>query len=150
MDNQNYDCIVVGQGLAGTCLSFEFIRRNKRILVVDKDVGAKCSAVAAGTFNPLVFKSFTPTWMAPVLLPYLKSFYGELGLYLGLSILNNRSVVKSMKSEDQRSLWMVKTNDEVSSQFMRDDIAENVNGLHSNHGFGFVEKKRKYSSSYNS
>lgn len=140
MNTSDFDCIVVGQGLAGTCLSFELIRQQKKVLVVDQDIGARCSAVAAGTFNPLVFKTFSPTWKAHELLPYLKSFYLDLGSFLNRPILNERSVVKSMKSTDQRRLWNIKSQDEDSRPFMRSALEEKVHGVHSNHGFGFVEQ----------
>jgi glycine/D-amino acid oxidase-like deaminating enzyme len=132
--------MVVGQGLAGTCLSFELIRHHKKVLVIDQEAGARCSAVAAGTFNPLVFKTFSPTWKAHELLPYLKSFYLDLGSFLNRPILNERSVVKSMKSKDQQRLWNIKSQDEDSRSFMRSELEDNIHGLHSNHGFGLVEQ----------
>jgi glycine oxidase len=45
-----------------------------------------------------------------------------------------------MKSENQRRLWESKTHDEDSGSFMRDSIVEEVHGLHSDFGYGFVQE----------
>ena len=47
------DYLIVGQGLAGSMLAFELIKRKQRVLVVDNDLQGSSSQVAAGLINPI-------------------------------------------------------------------------------------------------
>jgi len=51
------DFIIVGQGLAGTLLAYDLISNNKKILIIDKNLKASSSKVAAGMINPVAMKS---------------------------------------------------------------------------------------------
>ena len=51
---------IVGQGLAGTCLAWEFWQRGVEFSLVDRETGGS-SRVAAGLVNPVTGKNFEPS-----------------------------------------------------------------------------------------
>lgn len=59
------DLLIVGQGLAGSHLALEGIRRGHRVTVVDLHRGASSSRISAGLLNPAAGRRFTlqrDTW----------------------------------------------------------------------------------------
>ena len=67
--------MIVGQGLAGSCLALSLLERGKKILVADLMDAHSASRVAAGMFNPITSKVRATTWNAEVLFPFLHTFY---------------------------------------------------------------------------
>lgn len=61
MSERAYDCLIVGQGLAGTTLAWHLIQRGVRVLVVDRELTSTASRVAAGLMTPLTGKRFAVT-----------------------------------------------------------------------------------------
>ena len=49
----NYDVIIVGQGLAGSLLAWQLIKSGKRVFVIDNHHHQAASSVASGLFNPV-------------------------------------------------------------------------------------------------
>lgn len=74
--------IIIGQGLAGSCLALELLRRGLEPLVIDWPETNSASMVAAGLFNPVTSRVKTSTWMAGVLFPYLDEFYRQSEIFL--------------------------------------------------------------------
>ena len=50
------DYIVVGQGIAGSCLAYELLQRNKKIVLIDESWKDSACLVAAGVINPITGK----------------------------------------------------------------------------------------------
>jgi glycine oxidase len=69
--------IIVGQGLAGTCLAWSLWRRGVKFLIVDRGAGGS-SQVAAGMVNPVTGKNFEPSWRIAEFLPEALAFYAEV------------------------------------------------------------------------
>ena len=45
--------LIIGQGIAGSCLAWELKRRGSEFTVADRPVAETASRVAAGLVNPL-------------------------------------------------------------------------------------------------
>ena len=71
------DYIIVGQGIAGTALAITLINRGKTVIVIDDNSISACSRVAAGNFNPIVFKRLVKSWKADELIPFSDNFYNH-------------------------------------------------------------------------
>jgi glycine/D-amino acid oxidase-like deaminating enzyme len=135
-----FDYLIVGQGLSGTCLAITLENKyKKKVAVVDRDSGIKCSRVAAGTFNPVAFKVFSPTWGAAEFVPFLKKYFGEISAKWSTELIRERPVFKTIKSEEQRNLWKQKSMEMPSSRFMEKDMIEGITGVKSTYGFGVVK-----------
>lgn len=68
---------IIGQGLAGTCLAWDFWFRGVEFHLVDREMGGS-SRVAAGLVNPITGKNFEPTARIAEFLPKALSFYSTI------------------------------------------------------------------------
>jgi glycine/D-amino acid oxidase-like deaminating enzyme len=98
------DILIVGQGLAGTCLAFRLIQKGYRPMVIDQPAISSSSRVAAGMMNPLVFRYLTLSWKAIQALPLAKIFYHEMEAFLKSKFLYDIPVAK-LFSETDADLW---------------------------------------------
>lgn len=113
MKKTEVDYIIVGQGLAGTVLAHTLLKYNKKILVIDEGNSTNASKVAAGLYNPIVFKRLVKSWMIDELLPVMDEFYGELELTLNENFYYKKQIVKLFAEEQERVLWEKKCNEPV-------------------------------------
>jgi glycine oxidase len=72
------DCLIVGQGIAGTVLAFTLQQRGWRVLVADPGEPHSASQIAAGLVNPITGHRLVKTWLADELFPFLHQFYPAL------------------------------------------------------------------------
>jgi glycine oxidase len=100
-----YDYLIVGQGISGSLLSHELIQRGGKILVIDNYHKSSSTMVAAGLYNPIVFKRFVKTWMADELIPFAKEKYLELEDLLQEKFHDDRLMLKIFSSEEEKELW---------------------------------------------
>ncbi|MES2475216.1 MAG: FAD-dependent oxidoreductase [Verrucomicrobiota bacterium] len=68
------DWVIVGQGLAGTCLAWALWERGAPFRLIDRGHGGS-SRVAAGMINPVTGKNFEPSWRIAEFLPEALAFY---------------------------------------------------------------------------
>ena len=57
------DVIVVGQGIAGTLLAHDLLDAHQSVAVIDINLKASATRVAAGLINPVGMKRCTPSTM---------------------------------------------------------------------------------------
>jgi len=103
------DYLIVGQGLAGTCLALQLIKRKKSVLVFDEPEKNRASSVAAGLFNPVTGKMMTKTWKADKLFPYLHSFYSEAEELLKSKFYYPFPLYRPFISAEEQNEWMGKS-----------------------------------------
>jgi len=101
----NTDVIVVGQGIAGTCLSYQFSRNKIDFMVIDNSHARSSSMVAAGLINPIVFKRLTKSWMADELMSYLHTFYREFETVIGISFYDRKSILRVLNTAEEINRW---------------------------------------------
>jgi len=121
MEEVKRDFIIVGQGIAGSVLALELIKRGKSIIVIDKPELSTSSRVAAGIWNPVVFKRLTKSWMIDELTPCLNEFYSSAEKILGVKFLEERKIAKLFTEEQEINLWKKKVNED-----MRDYLSEEI------------------------
>lgn len=117
----NRDIIIVGQGIAGSVLALELIKRGKSVIVIDKPELSSSSRVAAGIWNPVVFKRLTKSWMIDELCPCLNKFYIGAEKLLNAKFLEERKIAKLFTEEQEINLWKKKL-----SEDMRDYLSEEI------------------------
>jgi glycine/D-amino acid oxidase-like deaminating enzyme len=59
---QSFDLIVLGGGIAGCCMAWESIRRNRRVALVDQPNPSTSSRVAAGLITPITGNRLASSW----------------------------------------------------------------------------------------
>lgn len=100
------DYIVVGQGLAGTVLSYTLLKRGKKVLVIDNGEGYSSSKAAAGIFNPVTGKRLVKTWQADTLFPFLHQFYTELEQTLQQTFFYPKHIYRPFVSIEEQNSWI--------------------------------------------
>jgi glycine oxidase len=92
--------IVVGQGLAGTCLAWSLWRRGVEFTLIDCGTGGS-SRVAAGLINPITGKNFEPSWRIAEFLPDALEFYAGVEPEIGRQIWYPFPVLRLASSEKE-------------------------------------------------
>ncbi|TAE35875.1 MAG: FAD-binding oxidoreductase [Runella slithyformis] len=105
-NDQKYDYLIVGQGIAGSVLAWTLHQRGHRVLIINNSAAPASSKVAAGIFNPLTGKKLVRTWKADELFPFAHRFYANLQDSLRAQLLHFCSVYRPYRSiEEQNSYW---------------------------------------------
>lgn len=107
------DYIIVGQGLAGTILSQTLLNEGKSVIVIDKREMSQASRIAAGLYNPVVFKRLVKSWMADELVPFMDRFYGDAEQLLDTKFYHKKQIVRLFAEEQEKELWLKKNNEPV-------------------------------------
>src|SRR3954469_7566385 len=102
------ELLIVGRGLAASVLMHTCARYNLKFRVIGRTDLSSCSIVAAGIWNPIVFKRMTQSWMASELVPFLKEFYSSCGDSRGKKFITSRRIVRVFAETQEKTLWQKK------------------------------------------
>ena len=110
--------IIVGQGIAGSVLSWHLLQQGKKVLVIDHREKPSSSEIALGIYNPVVFKRMTKSWKAEEIIPTAEKFYSEMENALGVKALHKNLILKIFSSKDERTFWEKKMHNGEAKDFM--------------------------------
>ncbi|HYG16800.1 MAG TPA: FAD-dependent oxidoreductase, partial [Bacteroidia bacterium] len=108
--------------MAGTTLAHSFFARGAKVLVMDNAPQVSSSKVAAGIWNPVVFRKYTQSFMAPVLLNFNSKFYPGLEQQLGARFYYPTRYYKIFSSADDIQHWKGKLAYPDVAEFMEPGI----------------------------
>lgn len=135
-----YDYLIVGQGIAGTVLAFTLLRQGSSAYVVDLAQEHSTSKVAAGLFNPITGRKMNKTWLAESLFPALHEFYPWLEKEVGASFFYPTPIYVPFDSVEKQNDWLGKSASDGYEAFVKGFVPhkyeEALNG-----GFGGMEMK---------
>ena len=94
ISQMRYNYLIVGQGLAGSVLAAHLLAAGQAVKVVNDPNGSSASKVAAGLYNPIVFKRLTKTYCADEALRALAVFYPQQERLLGARFYHPRPLHK--------------------------------------------------------
>ncbi len=118
---KNVDYIIVGDGYAGLFFAPQLIKNNKSFVLFSS--GKKgASQVSAGVVNPVVLKKFTTFWLASEQIEVLSEIMSEMEEYLGKNYLINERIHRIFHDENEKELWLSKTETEELSPFLDPDF----------------------------
>jgi glycine/D-amino acid oxidase-like deaminating enzyme len=100
------DYIIVGQGLAGTVLSYALQKEGRKVIVAEAESADGASKVAAGIYNPVTGKRMVKTWKANDLFHFLEKFYKEMERSLGEKFLYELPIYKPFGSIEEQNHWV--------------------------------------------
>jgi glycine/D-amino acid oxidase-like deaminating enzyme len=130
--------LIVGQGIAGTLLAYNMYKAGMNFKIVSSLELSKASDVAAGLYNPLVFRRLTKSWMVDECLPVMYDTYRELEEMLGHKFLYEKDILKPL-SEQEQEMWKErKEQDNFSEYIVEVNGSCNYNGLKGFHSYGRV------------
>ena len=134
------DYIIVGQGIAGSCLAYELLQRGKKIVVIDDSWKDSACLVAAGVVNPITGKRLVKSWRSGVAHPYAKEFYKKLETRLGASFFHDRKILQMCKSAEESELWRERASQDGYREFVGEFTeAESFGILNDSKGSYFIE-----------
>lgn len=110
--------IIVGQGLAGTCLARALELRGNSFVVINEQEKHCSSKVAAGIFNPITGKRLVKTWMADDIFPFAMDFYQKLEEDLNTQIIRHLNVYKPYASAAEENDIVGKSSDDTFAKYL--------------------------------
>ena len=103
-----FDFIIVGQGIAGSVVALQLLKRGQRILVIGNSKANSASSIAAGLYNPITGRSMVKTWLAETLFPYLNHFYREAEQTLGAQFMHPMPIFRPFVTAEECAIWQKK------------------------------------------
>lgn len=138
MDQVDY--IIVGCGLAGIAMC-ETLKSHKRSFVVYDDESQQSSSVAAGMYNPVILKRFTPVWKAAEQLKSSIPIYHTIEKELGIKIDHQFPLLRRFASVEEQNMWFTAADRPKLSPFLNLKLETNTNaGVDAPYGFGVVNE----------
>jgi glycine oxidase len=107
--HKKIEFLLIGQGIAGSCLALQLWNKGKDFFVIDNPSPHSASSVAAGLFNPVTGKLMTKTWMADDLFSYLHSFYSDAEQFLNQKFFYPTPLYRPFLSVEEQNEWMGKS-----------------------------------------
>jgi glycine/D-amino acid oxidase-like deaminating enzyme len=111
MGKEQYDYIIVGQGIAGSLLAFELIKLGMKVIVIDDGWTRSSSVVAAGIINPITGKNFVHSWRYRDFMPVAIDTYKTLSQWMGRQYLYSQPILRTLETIEEENLWLSKTMD---------------------------------------
>lgn len=129
--------IIVGGGIVGNIFAWQLYFNNIEFEIYDNETEFTSSKVAAGIYNPIVFKRFTQSWMAKELIDYLDVFYAKIENEINNKIHFKIDIYKILSNSDEQEFWLKKSAENIN--FMDKKIYNlNLDSVIENLGFGKV------------
>ncbi|MEO1049601.1 MAG: FAD-dependent oxidoreductase [Bacteroidota bacterium] len=135
----DYDYLIVGQGLAGTTLAYQLMKLDKKVLVINQAKKITSSLVAAGLYNPITGRKMVKTWKADALFPYLTEFYQELQSHFSEVFFNDLNIYRPFLSIEEQNEWMGKSSDPDYLPFIKNINLQEQHGSIIKDEFGGLE-----------
>jgi len=94
------DFLIIGQGLAGSLLTWELIQRGCNVIIVDNGK-ENASQIAAGLINPITGMRFVKTTDVDVLLPVAKRCYSDLAAFFQHVFYIEKPILRLFRSPQE-------------------------------------------------
>ncbi len=104
LPTKQVDFLIVGQGLAGSCLAYGLLNAGKSVAITDQGSLTAASAVGAGIMNPLVFRYITQSWRAATYFHNAIAFYQSIEKEFGQKLLHKHPIARLL-AEHEFELW---------------------------------------------
>ena len=141
MDMKKVDYLIVGQGIAGSLFSHELLKREKSFHVVDHRDPQSSSRVAAGLYNPIIYKTLKKSWLADQLIPKAHQTYEQIERLTGARFDHKTSILKVFGGNNERDLWNERAAKSAYADFMAPAQEKNIaEEVHTPFGYGEIKK----------
>ena len=97
--------LIVGGGLAGVAMAWQFWFRGVPFLVVDPDLPETTSRIAAGLVTPITGQRLKVSWRLDEFLPGAKAFYQRVEELLGQKFFHQSPMIRLLLNARERHFW---------------------------------------------
>ncbi len=73
----HYEFAVIGGGIAGSTVTYELLKRNKKVILFD-DEDTKATIIAGGLINPIMGRKMNIAWKESHIFEFAKNYYQEI------------------------------------------------------------------------
>ena len=112
------DVLLIGQGLAGSLLSYNLLRQGFSVMVIDQPQLTAASRVAAGLYNPVTGRQMVKTWWADRLFPLIPEAYGALEQLTGRKFLHSLPIYRPFFSIAEQNDWFGRWSDPAYAPYI--------------------------------
>lgn len=98
----DFDIVLLGQGLAGTTLAWELRERGKKVIVIDRDAPGGSSKIAAGLMTPITGRRLVKTWRWETFWPAACEFYHRIQSELSTEFFYPRRMVRLLADDSEQ------------------------------------------------
>lgn len=120
--DRSVDCLVVGQGIAGTVLSYKLIQKGYSVKIIDDGHQTSSSMKAAGIINPITGRSYVKSWKIDELIPVARSSYSAFENLLGGQYFSEHNIVRVLGSVFEENKWSSRLLDDAYTQYIIEDF----------------------------
>ncbi|WP_375559375.1 NAD(P)/FAD-dependent oxidoreductase [Bernardetia sp. OM2101] len=105
-----FDYLIIGQGLAGSILGYTLLERGKKIMILDEPKFQNCSKIAAGICNPITGRNLVRTWKSKELFTFLNDFYPKLEKQFNCHFFFQTPIYRPFQTLEQQQDWSAQEN----------------------------------------
>lgn len=127
--------LIVGAGLAGTCLAHQLISKGIDITLLDQGSNHS-SAIAAGMVNPMVFRRMNKSWRLDEFLPEAQAFYQEIERLLNTKFYHPVVIRRFFSTAEERDNWQKKSEQTEYQNYLEQITAEDLDHQAAHNLFG--------------
>jgi len=102
---EQVDFLIVGQGLAGTCLAWELLDRGASVRVIDRGEAMTASKISAGLLNPIIGRNFNLSWRFRESFDAATDFYRAREEQLETQFFRKSPLVRLFRNERERETF---------------------------------------------
>jgi len=114
---KHVDYLVIGQGLAGSLLSWELIKQGCNVHLIDNQK-ENASQIAAGLINPITGMRLVKSNELDTLLPFAKKLYYELGQFFRQNFYIEKSMQRIIRSNKELVKFQQRIKDDSYLEYL--------------------------------
>ena len=122
--NDQFDFLVIGQGIAGTIFCSMLEDRGKSFRIIDHFNPHSSSQVAAGLVNPVTGRRIVKSWKADVAIPFAKEYYERIAAKFNQSFFHSIDALEVTSSIHEWNEWNRRMDEQNMSNYLN-DVAPN-------------------------
>jgi glycine/D-amino acid oxidase-like deaminating enzyme len=130
---------IVGQGLAGTWLSYWLFKAGIPFRLIDQPNPDGASVRAAGLINPVTGRRMVATWLIDELMPFASSAYREMGEFLQEPVIDETSVIDFFPSVQMLQAFQRRYDDDPTYLSAGDDREQYSKWFRYDFGWGCIK-----------
>jgi glycine/D-amino acid oxidase-like deaminating enzyme len=112
------DLLIVGQGIAGSVLSYHAIKMGKSVAIIDTPLAGRSTYVAGGLINPVTGRRIKKSWNYDLFYEYLFKTYTELDQLLNIESFHLTPIYRLLTTLEDVNNWEIQRTEAEYADYM--------------------------------